>query len=269
LSTHDRNIGVIYIDHRLAAGIFDEDDLKFIAAFASNAAVAIERSQLQRHLHKEQTIRSNLERYLSPSIVDSIVTDSQAVELGTTRRMVTAVFVDIRNFTRISSEMQPDVVVEKLNNCFNQLVQIIFSFEGTLDKYLGDGLLAVWGAPISGDEDAMRAVEASIHMLHSMDELNKSWSKADKNHVPLNIGIGISTGPVLAGNIGTEKRMEYTIIGDDVNLAARLCEMAEPQQIILSENTWNQVKSEIKTRSLPPVNVKGKSSPVKVYSVET
>jgi adenylate cyclase len=146
------------------------------------------------------------------------------------------------------------------------MVQIVFEHNGTLDKFMGDALMALWGAPLQGDDDADRAMQAAIDMMRVLEELNEKWSAEGRPHV--DVGIGINFGEVFAGNIGSEQRMEYTVIGDAVNVASRLCSKAEGGQVIVSEPFYQALKNPPEVEALEPLQLRGKSETVSVYQVK-
>jgi adenylate cyclase len=152
-----------------------------------------------------------------------------------------------------------------LNEYFSEMTDIIFDSGGTLDKYLGDGIMAVYGAPIPKPDDALRATRSAIEMQRSLAALNRNWES--RGQPPLRIGVGVNTGPVTAGNIGSSKRMDYTVIGDAVNLASRLCSNAVGGQILVSDSTFMLLNGGIPGQRLDPIRVKGKETPVELHEI--
>ena len=165
----------------------------------------------------------------------------------------------------MSEHMEPHAVVELLNEYFSEMTDIIFDSGGTLDKYLGDGIMAVYGAPIPKPDDALRATKTAMEMQRALAALNRDWES--RGQQPLRMGVGVNTGPVTAGNIGSAKRMDYTVIGDAVNLASRLCSNAAGGQILVSESTYLQLNGRIPAQRLEPIRVKGKETPVELHEV--
>ncbi|UCF82157.1 MAG: adenylate/guanylate cyclase domain-containing protein, partial [Desulfobacteraceae bacterium] len=172
-------------------------------------------------------------------------------------------FADIVGFTHLSESMPPRQINIILNRFFSRMTDIVFSHAGTLDKYIGDGLMAVFGAPMEKEDDAERAVRAALEIRRQVTAMMKKTSEESK----FDIRIGLNTGRVVAGNIGSPKRMEYTVIGDPVNIASRLESMAKPHQIIIGEETFNLVKGKFKIQGIGTRKVKGKSSEIMVYEV--
>jgi adenylate cyclase len=161
--------------------------------------------------------------------------------------------------------MQPQQIVELLNEYFSEMTDLIFENGGTLDKYLGDGIMALFGAPLAKPDDAQRSVKTAAEMQRALTALNRHWQA--RGQEPLQMGLGINTGPVTAGNIGSSKRMDYTVIGDAVNLASRLCANAAGGQILISESTFGEIHGCFPVRRLEAIKVKGKEAPVGIYEI--
>ena len=214
----------------------------------------------------EKRVKGTLARYMTKEVADRLLESGDAV-LGGQMQEATVLFSDIRDFTTITERLGPQETVAMLNEYFTVMVEHIFQWQGILDKYIGDALLAVFGAPIRGEEDADNAVRAAIQMVRSLDELNRR--RREKEQDPIHMGIGINTDVVLTGNIGSIKRMDYTCIGDGVNLASRLEGLNKffGTSIIISENTLRKLKKSYKTRKIDWIRVKGKQKPVIIYEV--
>lgn len=178
------------------------------------------------------------------------------VNLGGDKKVVTVLFSDIRNFTPIAEALPPDQLVRLLNEYFTEMARVIFENQGSLDKYIGDALVAVFGSLIPLENPAHNAVQAAIQMMKSLVTANKGW--VDQYGFAVNIGIGINTGEVFSGNIGSPERMEFTVIGDTVNIASRFSGAARPGQILVTRETLKCLDSEIAHRELPPWKLRGK-----------
>jgi len=211
---------------------------------------------------EKQEIKSVFSLHVSSAVVNELLSDPEKCQLFGTRKNVTVLFADIRGFTTISEKMQPEEVVALLNECFTRMSDVVFENDGFLDKFIGDALLAVFGAPIAHKDDAARAVRAAWQMQKRIKEVEKEHSYSG-----LQIGIGINTGDVVAGNMGSQKRMNYTVIGDNVNLTQRLEDMAKGGQILISEETYKFVSDIVKVNKLEPVLVKGKTNAVQIYEI--
>ncbi|HEY9071774.1 MAG TPA: GAF domain-containing protein [Candidatus Ozemobacteraceae bacterium] len=216
---------------------------------------------------KEKRVKSNLTRYMSKDLVDKLTSGAGSIELGGTKREVTILFSDIRGYTSLTEKLGPNEIVEMLNDYFSHMVDAIFKYDGVLDKFIGDAIMAVFGAPVPLPDHALRSVNAALEMKRALAEFNASRIASGK--VPIKIGIGISTGEVLCGNIGSNKRMEYTAIGDGVNLSSRLESATKLYRAmtLLSEFTHEQVKGHVFTRELDFIRVKGKQKPVRIYEL--
>jgi adenylate cyclase len=202
---------------------------------------------------------------LSPAIAEQVVSGKVEVAKGGQLRETTVLFSDIRGFTSMSESRDAQEIVEMLNEYFEQMVEIVFRYEGTLDKFVGDEIMALYGSPVTHEDDAVRAVRTALDMLEVLEQWNRERSA--RGQVPVHIGIGINSGEVVAGYLGSSKALEYTVIGDSVNVGARLCSAAQPGQILVSEDTERRLHNLFELRELPPMALKGKSKPLRIYSV--
>jgi adenylate cyclase len=258
IGREDRVLGVIYVDNVSSSHQFNEADLDFVVAFSGIAAAAIENSQLIEQ-------RSNFKRYFAPHVAERIASSVGATRLGGEKRTVVVLFSDIRGFTTLAENMQADDMASLLTEYFTEMVECVFDHEGTLDKFVGDSVMAQWGAPIQSEKDADKAIAAAVDMMKRLDKLNEKW-KAE-GRPTLDHGIGINTGEAFAGNIGSERRLEFTVIGDTVNTASRICSAAGPGDILISEDMKKAISRKTKLKEIPPLELKNKSQPVKVYKV--
>jgi len=216
-------------------------------------------------MHKEAVSNERLSRFFAPELAARIAAEPD-VAVRVDERGVTVLFCDISGFTAMSSGMQPRQVVDLLNAYFPPMVDIVFRHGGTLEKFIGDALLAVWGAPFGGPDDADRAVAAAMDMQRGIAELNTRLVAA--GYVPLEIHIGLCSGPVAAGYIGTEKYIQYAVIGDTTNVASRICSVAEAGEILIADSTRALLTPPgVALAALPPVAVKGKGEPLQLHRV--
>lgn len=220
-------------------------------------------------ISKDQAfIKSAFSKYVSTSVVDQLLDNPGMLKLGGEERVLSILFADIANFTTISESMKSTDLVQLLNEYLTEMTDLIIKEKGTVDKYIGDAILAEFGAPITMENHADAAVKTAVNMQRKIDELNKTWNSKRMPH--LRSRIGINTGQVIIGNMGSDRVFDYTVIGDPVNLAARL-ESANKRYstlIMISEFTYNQIdKEKFKTRLLDIIKVKGKTKAVKVYEV--
>src|SRR5437667_1637000 len=266
IGTDQKVLGILYVDNLTATHSFSDDDLKFLIAFGSLAAVAIENSQRSEQMRREALVLSNFQRYFSPNIAQVIAQQQDAGRLPSEKRPVVIFFSDIRGFTPMSETMSPDNIATLLTEYFTEMVELVFEHGGTLDKFMGDAIMALWGAPMAHEDDADRAMHCALDQLEALERLNTKWK--EQGRPELGIGIGINFGEVFAGNIGSDRRLEYTVIGDAVNTASRLCSSAGPNEILISEPFFAQLKGPPKVETLDPIQVKGKSKKLPVYRVK-
>jgi adenylate cyclase len=264
LKPKDLVIGVLYVDNISNCTPYSQEDLEFLTGLANQAAIALENIQLNRKIKEEAVMRTKLERFFPQSVMKKIK-ESSHLEIVETE--VTILFADISNYTQMSSRMQPRQVIEMLNEYFTVMVEeIIFPLEGTLDKYMGDGLLAFWGAPYPHEDDADRAVLAAIQMQQAVIKLNQKW-KSTRN-LEIAIHIGLNTGRVAAGNIGSQQLIQYTTIGDTTNVSSRICSAAKAGEILISKRTLEKLKNKgFSVEKMPLTTVKGKDEPLELYKV--
>ena len=264
LKTGEQTIGVLYVDNVSIADRFTGEDLEFLSAFANQAAIAIENSRLYKKIEQEAVYRNNFLRFFPPAVVPRIMA-SKDLGLGAIETEVTAIFCDICDFTNMSATMKPKDIVVLLNEYFPVMADVVFEHEGTLEKYIGDALLAVWGAPFTRADDVDRAVRAAIDMQRALIGLNERW--AGKHE--LAIHIGLNTGKVAAGNIGSARYIQYATIGDTTNVASRICNVASASEIIVSDSTFRNVANvALPFEELPPVKVKGKDEPLLLHRLD-
>jgi adenylate cyclase len=266
MASADQILGILYVDNLTSTDSFSDEDLQFLVAFSGIAAVAIKNSRFADQIRREALVRSNFERYFAPNVAAEIAQQSAAVRLGGDKRTIAILFSDIRGFTTISETLGPDVIAGLLTDYFTEMVDIVFEYGGTLDKFIGDAIMALWGAPIAHPDDPDRAVEAAVAMQRALAQLNSRWRSAEKPE--LGVGIGIAYGEVFAGNIGSHRRLEYTVIGDAVNVAARV-EAATRQTgdtILVAERTRELLGADAALVERPGVSLKGKAEAVRLYA---
>ncbi|MEP7225397.1 MAG: adenylate/guanylate cyclase domain-containing protein [Actinomycetota bacterium] len=208
---------------------------------------------------------SRLKRYLSPGLADSILSGTQDVTLGSSRKFLTTFFSDIRGFTAAAERMEPEELVSELNDYFSAMTEIVFTHGGTLDKYVGDAVMVFFGDPIPQDDHAERAVLMGLEMLERMRALEEHWYRRFDERFA--IGIGITTGWVTVGDIGSPARSDYTVLGNEVNLASRLADKAAPGQILVSERTMEAVEHLVDGQLVDQISLKGINRPFKIYEV--
>jgi adenylate cyclase len=257
--------GIMLLDSQIAANAFQEKDLQLFQNVANQAAVAIQNSLFARKLREEALTRERFQRLLSPAIAEQVMSGKVEVAKGGELRDTTMLFTDIRGFTSMSESRSPQEIVDMLNEYFELMVEIVFKYEGTLDKFVGDEIMALYGSPVKHDDDPIRAVRSALDMLQVLNEWN--GTRVAQGKVPIHIGLGINTGEVIAGYLGSSKALEYTVIGDSVNAGARLCSSAQAGQILISEYTYRRLGDGFDVQEQPPMPLKGKSKPMRIYAV--
>jgi adenylate cyclase len=236
----------------------------------SSAALAFTSSTVIRYAtegREKHRYRKTLLKYVSPSLVDTIMQDYNWGSLHAEKRVLTVLFSDVRGFTTFSEKFPPETVIATLNEHLNMMVDVVFRHQGTLDKFVGDCVMAFWGAPIHQDSQAELAARAALDMLAGLEKLNQKWQS--EGRPTLHIGVGINTGEMLFGNIGSEQRMDFTVIGDAVNLGARLESSTKELKawIVISDSTYERIKDFAQVRDLGEISVKGKDQKVQVYEL--
>ena len=258
-------VGVIYVDKAEGTVTFNEEDMYFLSAFANQAAVAIANAKLFDDVRREERLRTSLQRYLSPNLVDDMVRKTDGLALGGEKRKVSILFCDIRGFTTLTEKEPVETIVGLLNEYFSAMSEVIFANQGTLDKFIGDAIMAIYGAPLELKEGAYQAVKTALEMRDRLTKLNEKWKSEKKPQIQ--VGYGVNTGEAIVGNIGSERRMEYTAIGDMVNTASRVEGETEGGQIFITEDTFMELGNKVTVKKLKQVALKGKSTKVQIYEV--
>jgi adenylate cyclase len=226
----------------------------------------ISNTLLAHKVQQEIMTRDRFSRLLSPNVAEQVISGKLDIKKGGLRVPVATVFnSDLRGFTRMSEATTAEKMVDMLNEYFELMVECIFKYEGTLDKFMGDGIMAFWGAPAFHVDDAVRCVQCAIEQFDVLDSLNAH--RASLGEVPLAVGVGIHTGPLIAGYVGSSKSLSYTVIGDTVNTSARLCGIAAGGQIIVSEATAEALGGRFRLEQLPDAALKGKEKPLRIFNV--
>src|SRR3954469_2913303 len=269
LWNRQRVIGAVQVDSPIHIGSFTEEDLDLLTALANFAAVAIERAQLAEKIEEERKIRARMERYHSPAVVDEIVKGSISISTESEVRStdVSILFADISGFTTVSETKKPEEVAEFLSHFFSCAVESIFAYGGTLDKFIGDAVMAFFGAPLPQDDHADRAVLTGLMLQRMVNEWNVERAKT--NLPPVMVRVGINSGLAVVGNVGTEKRVDYTVLGSSVNIASRLeSGVAKPGQVVISQNTMDRIMGSFDTQSLGEFALKGLQQKMPVFEVK-
>jgi adenylate cyclase len=265
LKCDTRILGSIYVDTRNAAVSFTEEDLELFASMAAQSALAIDNVQLHEQVVEAEKRRQSFSRFLPKAIVDRILDDGTALELGGQKTLVSTMFCDIRGSTKLGEQLTPQELISLLNEHFTAMTEILFEYEGTLDKYIGDEIMAIFGAPIAQEDHDIRAVSAALALQACNEKLNVQ--REESGHPQVHVGIGIDSGEVIAGYIGSPMRMDYTVVGDRVNTAKRFCDLAAGGKVVVGEETWNSIRDKVNSRPLGTVTLKGKEQPVHAHEI--
>jgi len=258
--------GIIHLDCQKSAMVFSRKDLKLITNLASHVATIITHTNLLKSIEQETRNKAQLERLLPPSVMKKIAKgEIKLEEKGGEDKEVTILFADIRGFTNMAHQVPATNVVEMLNEYFELMVNIVFQYGGTVDKFIGDEVMVLFGALTDVDHPVDQAIRCAFHMHGALALFNKE--RKGKMEQPIRIGIGINTGDVVVGAIGSSRSMQYTCIGDAVNIASRLTSIAKPKQTIISEDTFKKLRNEPKYDMLPKVSLKGIDRSIQLYSV--
>ena len=263
---HDKDvIGALWLDAE-KLGAFKAKDLELLTAVGNQVAMLISNTLLALKVEQEIMTRDRFSRLLSPNVAEQVISGKLDIKKGGIQVPIATVFnSDLRGFTRMSESTTAEKMVELLNEYFELMVECIFNYEGTLDKFMGDGIMAFWGAPAFHADDAVRCVQCAVEQLAVLDQLNAH--RASLGEPPLAVGIGIHTGALVSGYVGSSKSLSYTVIGDTVNTSARLCGIAAGGQILVSEATAEALGGRFALESLPDASLKGKEKPLRIFAV--
>ena len=259
-------LGVVYLDTQSLAQPFTSTDLNLLQGVAGPMAVALKNADLIASIETETKLRTSLSRYLSPDVVRQIGEGTLKSNLGGDQVEGTVMFSDIVGFTAMSERLQPTEVLNRLNRYVTQMLEAIFGWSGTVDKFGGDAIMAVWGAPVPSDEHAQNAVGGALEMQQRLFDLNCVFEEQGESRISM--GLGLNSGKFVAGNIGGVERIEWTVIGDNVNLAQRVEAQASGGCVLCSDSTWARLP-QAGGFQFPPVQVKNRQEPVVIHSVRS
>jgi class 3 adenylate cyclase/DNA-binding response OmpR family regulator len=283
LKAKDQVTGVVQVLNKIDQAAFDDRDLHLFQSFASQASVALENARLYERTRAmaedlrvalEQERRLTIEKekmgaYIPKQVIDEISRNrEQKLALGGKTVRLTILFVDVQGFTQLSETMEPQHVVSFLNDYMTAMTTIIEAQGGIIDKFIGDGIMAIFTPQNEADNHALRAVRSGMQMQQKLYELRKHWHTSRPELTGLSIRVGINTGEVVAGNIGSETRMDYTVVGDNVNVASRIETVCGPGDVCMSEATYHDIQDNIAAKRLEPILVKNRVQPVQIYAVE-
>ncbi len=262
LRARNQTLGVLYVDSISQSAAFTEEDLPLLESIGAQAAILLDNAELLAKVKQEVENRANLSRFLSPAAVEEVLSGRMDLKLDGQAAVVTTLFADIRGFTTMSATMPPDEVVRILNRFFEDCVDAVEQNHGTVDKFIGDCVMALWGAPAAKPNDARNAMAAALQMVERS-------RRTLINGVSLEMGVGINTGEVVLGAVGSRKRLDYTAIGSTVNLAARLCGIAHAGEVLVTSHTLRAGGQGVSADAGEPVILKGIDVPITPYTLKS
>ncbi|ABK16258.1 adenylate/guanylate cyclase domain-containing protein [Syntrophobacter fumaroxidans] len=258
-------LGVMIIDSSASVRAYAEKDLLLFNNIAHQTSQFTMMAKMAKRIEEEALTRERFQRLMSPDLAEMVVSGSIKVEKGGQNRVATILFADIRGFTSMCENMRAAEVLIMLNEFFELMVDVGFRHEGTVANFIGDMIMLVWGAPVFHPDDPVRAVQAAVEMQEVLAEYNRG--RREKGLPEIGVGIGINTGDLMAGYLGSTRTMTYSVIGDPVNVASRLCALARQNQILISEHSRLSVDNHFETAEISTVKVKGRKAPIRIYEV--
>jgi len=259
-------VGLILLGETLSGEALDAGDLELCAAAAAAAASLYgDILSTERYLRQQQErfrIRGIFEQYCAPDVVERLLAEHDGVRIGTEQKVISVLMADIRGFTSWVLQADPEEITAIVNAYFGVANDTVWAYGGTMDSFMGDGVLAVFGDPVGHDDDAARAVRCAVEMQQRFDELVARWSRPD---LALGLGIGVTTGKALCGVFGSARRFLYTVLGPPVNLASRLSNLTQSDEILLDRYTYERVSGWARAEALAPMSVKGFDRPISVF----
>ena len=269
LKGKENTLGVLNVSRINVGPLFSQADIEMLSVICGQAVMALENVRTMDEKAERIRMRTLLEQYVAPEVAEVLIShEDNPMEVGEIRD-ITVLFADIRKFINLVQHLPLETLRSLLNDFFDLLTDVIFTFKGTLDKFMGDAVLAVFGAPHHLGEPQKAAVSAAREMLGRFDRLKKTWTSTERHCAQVGLGIGISSGEVFLGNVGSRKRLDYTVIGADVNIAQRLASEAASGQILISERVKDRLNSHFLVTQESSRMLKGLEKPIPVFSVDT
>jgi adenylate cyclase len=257
-------LGVVYLDSRLASYAFTLEDLALLNAIGNLIAIRLKQDALYAELAEERVARSQLERYHSPDVVEEILTrtkQNESPDLGLEERDVTILFADVKDFTAQAESLPASAVADFLNEYYAVATRVVFEHGGTVNEFIGDSVMAIFGAPVPYEDHAERAVRAGIELLRQLR------TEAAPERPQIHVRLAVNSGPVVAGSVGPPSRLKYAVVGDPVNVAARIERIGEPDAITLGEDTFRRLGGSLACEDLGPTEIKGHEQPIRIYRI--
>jgi adenylate cyclase len=267
LKAKDRRLGVLNVSKTEKGTLFSMSDIEMLSVICGQAVMALENLRIMEEKAEKTRMRTILEQYVSPEVANILISHGQnPMEIGEIRD-ITVLFADIRNFTPLVQSLPLETLRSFLNDFFNLFTEIIFNFDGTLDKFMGDALLAFFGAPIPLKEPHNSAVGSALMMHKKFEELRKIWADNNDKIREIGLGVGISSGNIFLGNVGSHRRFDYTVIGVDVNIAQRLASIATSGQTLITRNVNERLNSDVLVKEESSQVLKGLKEAISIFSV--
>jgi len=262
----DQPLGLVQLDTKDRVHKFTPDDLKLLTGISAQAAIFVKNMRLFDMVEKEASARTNMQRYFSPDLAEKVMAGEIDLKPGGDMKTGTVFFSDIIGFTAMSETLTPLEVITKINRYFKIMVDIIFKYHGYIDKFGGDAIMSVWGVPVAIRDESLLAVTAAVEMQNALYLFNRELT--EEGHPDIQMGIGLNSGNFIAGNLGSERRMEYTVIGSNVNLAQRVESKAGRGNVFISPSVYERCgDGKLIVSALQPVMVKGIADPITIYSI--
>ncbi len=261
----DLLLGAIHLDSTVFANSFQEKDLDLLMVIAWQAATALQNAQLAAKLQHEARTRSELQRLIPPNVVEQVVSGELSLDRAGKRSQITMLYADIRGFTAMCERTEPEEVVRMLNEYYGLMVDVVFRSRGAVDKFVGDQIIALFGAPIESAEAPIFAVHCALEMQRTVEEWNRR--RVESGLEPIHIGVAVNSGEVITGAVGASRTLQYTAIGDAMNTAARICELAGANEILVTRAVYSRVKQFVDGEERRPVELRGKRDPLALYRI--
>jgi len=267
LKARGTTLGVLNVSRIKTGSPFSQADIEMLSVICSQAVMALENVRIMDEMAERIRMRALFEQYVAPEVAEVLISHEQnPMEVGEIRD-ITVLFADIRNFTNLVQHLPLETLRSLLNDFFDLLTGIVFMFKGTLDKFMGDAVLAIFGAPNHIKKPHNAAVSAAVEMLRRFDQLKKKWASTKETFGQVGLGIGISSGEMFLGNVGSQRRLDYTVIGTDVNIAQRLASEAASGQILITESVTSQIGSRFRVTQEPSRLLRGLEKKIPVFSI--
>jgi class 3 adenylate cyclase len=260
-------IGILTLGLKKSGHFYSSEDIELLQTLVSQGAIAIENAKLAEDMRSEMAVKSNLVRYLPKQVVDQVINGGIDLTLDGSRKSATILYSDIQDFTGVTRPLSAQQMVTVLSEYFREMAEVIFHHGGSLEKYVGDSIVAVFGGWVDLADPTDKAVQTAVNMMKMMKQLNKKWV-ADYDGFSMGISVGIATGEIFLGNVGTAERVEYTVLGETVNVARRLADLAGSGQIYITARAISKLGADVSAKEHSPITLKGDAGKLKVFELQ-